>query len=221
MAVLAANLAGLRREINAHWPHRDKKSDGWIGDSAHQGRKSDHNPDDRGVVHAIDVDTDGIDPRLLVRRAIKHPTTQYVIFNRTIWSRTHDFRARRYTGADPHTGHVHISGRHGSQFEGDGTGWGLAKVAAAPPAAARLAAAAKGGDPHKPGSRTLRLAQPRMNGGDVRFIQRFIGARQCGAADGFFGPRTEAGVRFYQKLRGIAVTGVCDAAVFRQMGVIR
>ncbi len=187
MAVLAANLAGLRREINAHWPHRDKKSDGWIGDSAHQGRKSDHNPDDRGVVHAIDVDT-----------------------------RTHGFRARRYTGADPHTGHVHISGRHGSQFEGDRTGWGLAKAAAAPPAAA-----AKSSDPHKPGSRTLRLAQPRMNGGDVRFIQRFIGARQCGPADGFFGPRTEAGVRFYQKLRGIALTGVCDAAVFRQMGAIR
>jgi peptidoglycan hydrolase-like protein with peptidoglycan-binding domain len=213
MAVLAANLAGLRREINAHWPHRDKGSDGWIGDLVHQGRRSDHNPDDRGVVHAIDVDTDGIDPKLLVRRAIKHPTTQYVIFNRTIWSRTHGFQARRYTGADPHTGHVHVSGRHGGQFEGDRTGWGLAVVAPA--------AAAKKADPLRPGSRTLRLAQPRMNGGDVRFIQRFIGARQCGPADGFFGPRTEAGVRFYQKLRGIAVTGICDAAVFRQMGVIR
>jgi peptidoglycan hydrolase-like protein with peptidoglycan-binding domain len=55
----------------------------------------------------------------------------------------------------------------------------------------------------------------------VRFVQRFIGVSQCGPADGFFGPKTEAGVRFYQKLRGIAVTGVCDAAVFRQMGVIR
>jgi peptidoglycan hydrolase-like protein with peptidoglycan-binding domain len=219
MAALAANLAGLRREINIHWPHRDKRSDGWIGDSDHQKRKSDHNPDGRGVVHAIDVDTDGIDPKLLVRRAINHPTTQYVIFNRTIWSRTHGFRARRYTGGDPHTGHVHVSGRHGSQFEGDRTGWGLA--AAAPPAAARPPAAAKSADPHRPGSRTLRLTQPRMSGADVRFIQRFIGPRQCGPADGFFGPRTEAGVRFYQRLRGIAVTGVCDAAVFRQMGVLR
>jgi peptidoglycan hydrolase-like protein with peptidoglycan-binding domain len=58
-----------------------------------------------------------------------------------------------------------------------------------------------------------------MNGTDVGFIQRFIGASQCGAADGVFGPKTEAGVQFYQKLRGIAVTGECDAAVFRQMGV--
>lgn len=217
MAVLAANLAALRREINAHWPHRDTKSDGWIGDVGHQRRKSDHNPDGRGVVHAIDVDTDGIDPKLLVRRAIKHPTTQYVIFNRTIWSRTRGFQARRYTGTDPHTGHVHISGRHGSQFERDQTRWGLAKAAAAAP----RPAAAKKAEPGRPGSRTLRLTQPRMNGGDVRFVQRFIGVSQCGPADGFFGPKTEAGVRFYQKLRGIAVTGVCDAAVFRQMGVIR
>jgi hypothetical protein len=133
MPVLAANLAGLRREINARWPRRDKRSDGWIGDLKHRQRRSDHNPDGRDVVHAIDVDTDGIDVSLLVGQAIKHPTTQYVIYNRTIWNRTRDFRAHRYTGADPHTGHVHISGRHGQKFENDRTSWGLAAAGAPPP----------------------------------------------------------------------------------------
>jgi peptidoglycan hydrolase-like protein with peptidoglycan-binding domain len=209
MAVLAANLANLRREINAHWPHRDKESDGWIADSAHPAT-SDHQPDSRGIVHAIDVDVDGIEPKLLVRRAIAHPTTKYVIWNRTIWSRTHGFEARAYHGTDPHVGHVHISGRSGPEFEGDRTPWGLATDAA------KVAMTVP--EP-RPGSRTLKLAQPRMRGIDVRFVQRFIGVKQAGPVDGVFGPLTERGVRFYQKLRGISVTGVCDRATFREMGV--
>jgi hypothetical protein len=216
MAVLAANLAALRREINARWPDRDKRSDGWIGDSAHQARRSDHNPDGHGVVHAIDVDKDGIDPRLLVRRAISHPTVEYVIFDRTIWSRRRQFAPRKYAGPNPHTHHIHVSSRHGRHFETDRTGWGLAATAAKSQAQAKPAPTP---GPNRPGSRTLRLTDPRMKGKDVAFVQRFIGERQAGSADGVFGPRTEAGVRFYQKLRGIAVTGVCDPATFRQMGV--
>jgi peptidoglycan hydrolase-like protein with peptidoglycan-binding domain len=214
MAVLAGNLANLRREIDKRFPERDRHSDGWIGDRTHQGRRSDHNPDSRGVVHAIDVDRDGIDPKLLVRLAIRHPTTQYVIFDRTIWSRAHGFKPRRYTGPNPHTEHVHVSGRRGREFETDARAWGLATAPKAPAPAQRPAAVGL-----RPGSRTLRLTEPRMRGADVRFIQRFIGERQCGPADGVFGPKTEAGVRFYQKLRGVRVNGVCDRTVFRQMGI--
>jgi hypothetical protein len=212
MAVLAANLANLRREIDKRFPGRDHHSDGWIGDVSHQQRHSDHNPDGRGVVHAIDVDRDGIDPKLVVRLAIAHPTTQYVIFNRTIWSRTHGFKPRRYTGPNPHTEHLHVSGRHGTQFENNLTAWGLAT-------APKTLQTAPAPGVQKPGSRTLKLTQPRMRGADVRFIQRFIGERQCGPADGIFGPKTEAGVRFYQKLRGIPVNGICDRTVLHQMGV--
>jgi peptidoglycan hydrolase-like protein with peptidoglycan-binding domain len=206
MPRLAINLATLRAEIDARWPHRDRRSDGWIGDAAHQARKSDHNPDAGGLVHAIDVDKDGIDPRLLVRQAIHHGSVQYVIFDRTIWSLRNDFRPRRYTGDNPHTDHVHVSGRRGDRFEVDRTAWG---IAAAVPGPALKAAP----------MRALRLAQPRMTGTDVRFVQRFIGAAKCGPADGVYGPKTEAGVRWYQQMRGIAVTGVCDAATFGQMGV--
>ena len=58
MATLAAAGVTLRNQINEAFPGRDKASDGWIGDAAHQARVSDHNPDRRGIVHAIDVDED-------------------------------------------------------------------------------------------------------------------------------------------------------------------
>lgn len=57
-ARLVAAGVTLRDQINKRWESRDKRSDGWIGDSAHQARKSDHNPDRRGWVHAIDIDED-------------------------------------------------------------------------------------------------------------------------------------------------------------------
>lgn len=66
MAKLCAAGVTLRDQVNKKWPNRDKASDGWIGDAAHQansgwgtnGRGSYHNPDPRGVVHAIDLDED-------------------------------------------------------------------------------------------------------------------------------------------------------------------
>ena len=101
---LAPTLRVLRDEIDTRWPRRDRRSDGWLGDASHQARHSDHNPDpDDRSVNAVDVDVDGIDPLLVVRQAVAHPATQYVIYNRMIWSRTRDFRAARYTGSNPTT----------------------------------------------------------------------------------------------------------------------
>lgn len=129
MATLAASLVNLRSEINARWPHRDKRSDGWIGDAAHQQRQSDHNPDSHGIVHAIDVDRDGIDPMVVVNACLRDdwPTT-YVIFNRTIWSATHEFKPRPYTGDNPHTDHIHVSIRYGTNWESAKWHWGIATV---------------------------------------------------------------------------------------------
>ncbi len=56
MAKLVKGGVVLRDQINSRWPGRDKRSDGWIGDRAHSKRKSDHNPDKDGWVHAIDID---------------------------------------------------------------------------------------------------------------------------------------------------------------------
>ena len=61
---LCAAGVTLRDQLNQRFPKRDKRSDGWIGDAAHQanvgwgtnGKGSYHNPDPNGIVHAIDVD---------------------------------------------------------------------------------------------------------------------------------------------------------------------
>lgn len=124
MAYLANSLVVLRNEVNASNPNRDKGSDGWIGDAAHQARVSDHNPDKKGCVHAADFDKDGIDPDRLVSVAIKHPSCAYVIWNRTIWERDRNFAAHAYTGDDPHTGHAHVSINYTSAAENSGQAWG-------------------------------------------------------------------------------------------------
>jgi len=48
----------LRAQVDKRWPKRDRRSDGWIGDYAHQQRVSDHNPDAAGWVRALDLDAD-------------------------------------------------------------------------------------------------------------------------------------------------------------------
>ncbi|MEH0845742.1 peptidoglycan-binding protein [Micromonospora sp. CPCC 205711] len=187
---LAPTLRVLRDEVNERWPNRDRTSDGWIGDAAHQARKSDHNPDaDDSSVNAIDIDKDGIDPLLVVCRCIQHPSTEYVIFDRTIWSSSRAFRAARYTGPNPHDKHIHISVGHSSSREDSNRAWGIANSKAP-----------------KLGDRTLREGS---KGSDVRELQILankVGARL--AVDGEFGPATLAWVRSFQKAGKLTVDGI-------------
>jgi hypothetical protein len=60
---LVAAGVTLRRQVDQAFPKRDRRSDGWIGDKAHQARQSDHNPDARGWVHALDIDADLYGPK--------------------------------------------------------------------------------------------------------------------------------------------------------------
>lgn len=48
-------LTSIYAEANRIAPGRRKSSDGTLGDRAHQAEVSDHNPDGRGIVHAIDI----------------------------------------------------------------------------------------------------------------------------------------------------------------------
>jgi hypothetical protein len=114
--VLAPALVQLRSQINAAWPKRDKSLDGTVGDAAHAARKSEHNPnrdpkDDvpDGYVTAMDIDKDGIPANQIVKMLIADSRTWYVIHKGTIWSRTYGFKARKYTGANAHNGHIHVS----------------------------------------------------------------------------------------------------------------
>ncbi|WFE28997.1 hypothetical protein O7623_07385 [Solwaraspora sp. WMMD791] len=135
---LAPSLQVLRTEIDARWPDRDRRSDGWIGDASHASRTSDHNPNSRGAVNAIDVDRDGIDVATLLAAFEAHPAAQYWIFERQIANRSTDWSRRIYSGSNPHTGHVHLSIRQNATAEQDTSSWGLwpVPVPTVPPPAA-------------------------------------------------------------------------------------
>jgi hypothetical protein len=141
---LARSLALFRDSINRQFPRRDTGSDGWIGDTAHAGRSSDHNPDwtvpapRTGVVRAIDVDIDDNDAgrdlrREILNATIGHRAVWYVISNGVIYSRTYHWAARIYTGPNGHFRHVHLSLQHTAAAENDIT------LILRPPAPERLA----------------------------------------------------------------------------------
>jgi hypothetical protein len=122
---LAPSLVQLRDEVNERWPKRDKSSDGWIGDTSHQARPSDHNPDysSGGVVRAIDVDDSGVDRVALLNEVIGDPRVWYVISHGKIYSVTHGWAANAYTGSNSHHEHMHISIRHTKGAETNTAKW--------------------------------------------------------------------------------------------------
>lgn len=122
---LAPALAVLRDEINARWPGRDRTSDGWIGDPAHQATRSDHNPNDRGSVNAIDVDRDGVDIAAIIAAIEAHPSAHYWIVDQRIADADDGWRPRPYTGTNPHDKHLHVSIRQTRTAEQDQRPWGI------------------------------------------------------------------------------------------------
>jgi len=108
----------LREQIDDCFPDRDRRSDGWIGDSRHAATKSDHNPlPPTMVVRGLDVDVDlgGAKNNATyladqIRIAAKtDKRIAYVIHNGKIASPILNWKWRKYSGIDPHTSHLHIS----------------------------------------------------------------------------------------------------------------
>ncbi len=123
MARLVAGGVTLRNQVNKRWPKRDKRSDGWIGDKAHAGRQSDHNPDARGLVHALDIDAD-LDPKdlgaaqRLANQIVGYAASgipganriKYVVFNDQIASGTYANSMWKWRGSGyGHMHHIHVS----------------------------------------------------------------------------------------------------------------
>lgn len=72
---------------------------------------------------------------------------------------------------------------------------------------------------HQPGTRLLSLQSPQLTGDDVLFVERFVGPKRAGDPDGIFGPHVDAGVRWYQGMRGIRVDGIVGPVTWANMGV--
>jgi len=112
---LAKSLEVLRDQINTLAPGRARGWDGSIGDASHQARKSDHDPDADGVVHAIDVTHDpkrGCDANVLTEalRKGKDSRLKYCIWNGRIFSSlVSPWKWRVYNGASKHDHHMHVS----------------------------------------------------------------------------------------------------------------
>lgn len=136
---LAPSLKALFSEVDRRWPDRKRGSDGSVGDTSHAARESEHNPDrdpdpmPLGAVSAIDITKDSAAQMEEIRAAlVRDPRVWYVIHNRRIWSRTHDWVPRTYTGANPHEKHLHVSLRQTKAAHDDTSSWGIAH--ATPPA---------------------------------------------------------------------------------------
>lgn len=122
---LAPSLDNLRDEINSRWPNRDTASDGTIGDADHAASASDHNPNSRGSVNAIDIDKDGVDVNVLMEAYKQHPSTHYFIYNRKIYDKDNGFTPQDYYGSNPHDKHIHLSIRQSESAEQNQTPWGI------------------------------------------------------------------------------------------------
>lgn len=120
-------LTKFRTAVNAAYSARDFASDGTIGDTAHAGTSSDHNPDpagqvDAGSVDAWDMDVDltpgrsaAADIEALKRLFQAHPSSAYWIHNDQICKRSTGWKRESYAYAganrNRHTAHVHWNTR--------------------------------------------------------------------------------------------------------------
>lgn len=105
----------LLHQVDAAFPGRDKSSDGTLGDAAHAATKSEHNPDENGVVRARDITHDpahGLDARKLAEALIASRDSRilYVISNAQICSSVvSPWTWRPYNGINAHRHHMHLS----------------------------------------------------------------------------------------------------------------
>lgn len=191
---LARSLVKLREQIDTAHPNRSKISDGSIGDTRHSARKSDHNPNERGIVTAVDLTHDpahGVDGNILSRQLASDPRVKYIIWSGSIFrSYKPELGWAKYTGPNRHDHHVHVSVLAGKA--NDDSAWVL-------------------GDP-LPFRVTLRRGS---KGVAVRLLQEKLHI----PIDGQFGLGTLKAVEAFQRKHGLQVDGVFGAASWRALGL--
>lgn len=117
-------LVGLRAELDRQFPGRHANL-GCCGDQAHAARKSDHNADESGYAHALDIG-EGTDHGLqwfvdrMMANPAAYPQVKYLIYERSIYYPNHGARPAgryAYTGPNAHATHLHISIHSPSTFD--------------------------------------------------------------------------------------------------------
>lgn len=201
---LSPALETLRSQINAKWPNRDKRSDGWIGDAAHSKRPSEHNPDwtANGIVRAIDVDKDGVNMDAIVNAFINDPRAWYVIWQGRIRYGVHVTGVpqgwRTYTGANSHNLHAHFSVRKVGNYDSDARSW---KFASTTP----ILNWEEAGKHSLLTPSQLKTVQGNLSRTFPKMISRRL------TATGKWGPLTYASIVKYQKYFGLTPDGVPGA----------
>ncbi len=162
-----------------------------------------------GYVSAVDITKlPGDATDALIETLIADPRVWYVIHCGRIWSRTYGFKPRKYTGANPHDDHVHVSLMQTAAATKP-TAWGI-----------RRAPAADGPEkvPALPDAASAPGILPVLQRGDrhdlVEAVQRFLGVTPLGR---HFGPRTQAAVTRYQRRQGLTADGVIGPATWARM----
>lgn len=209
---LAKSLEQLRKQVNAKWPARSKQSDGTIGNAEHSSRSSDHNPwVDGSVVTAIDITHDpksGCDSYALAAALVasRDPRIKYIISNGKICSgsaqSTPAWIWRKYTGANKHDHHVHVSVKASkAQYDNmDPWSFDLGKVVLAP------------SKPYVPPPPTLRKGD---TGTHVELLQERLNADGASLkVDGGFGLITERAVRAFQTEKKLVIDGIVGPQVW-------
>lgn len=207
---VAKSLLQLRKQVDVLWPKRSIASDGTIGNEEHSARLSDHNPDEDGVVKAIDLTHDplnGLDSENLAKALLQSRDVRikYIISNAKIVSGPAGPAAwvwRAYGGKNPHNHHVHLSVRAEAKYYDDVRPWVLGAVLP-PPAPSKE-------KPHIVPFEVLKLG---MENPRVIELQRKLGLWD----DGYFGPATEAAVKARQKELGIVADGVVGAHTWEKL----
>jgi hypothetical protein len=128
---LTPGLRNFLNQLNAAFPDRPTRSDGTIGNTAHQTEHSGHNLDDvknsmaewngdndsTPEIRAIDITTfdSGVDTQTVVDhlRSLKNVSSviRYIIYNRKMYKASNAFAPETYHGASAHTEHFHVSGQ--------------------------------------------------------------------------------------------------------------
>lgn len=193
MARLAKALVVLRDQMNALAPNRSKASDGWIGDSKHASRKSEHNPNAAGVVRALDVTHDprnGIDNATIAEKLRKSadPRILYIISNGRIANSGKPWR--KYGGTNGHYQHFHVSVVADARLYDSAKPWALdgsvVKADMTQPAVVERPYLVRG-----------------AKGDAVAELQRKLKI----TVDSDFGPKTEKAVKDFQRKKKLTVDG--------------